>query len=253
MTSTQQNQPAGIPMFYRNLVPLDVERHAELRIERGNDFSHAVHSNSLPLALHEFGAAAADYPIVFGSAGKGVALAIVGFREAENLFVDADGTWRGGAYIPAYARNYPFAFFGQEGENRLMLGVDLDAPCLGKEAGAPLFEGRKPARALNEALEFCGALHKSLQDTWTFVTALEEAGLLVENQAVINFTAGGRASLGGFRVIDQAKFEALDDQRFLDWRKRGWLPAIYAHFQSLSRWSRIIELGAENLMTAGQQ
>jgi hypothetical protein len=251
MTTSQQTQ-SPVPMFYRKLVPLDAEQHAGLRIERSGDFSHAAHSNSMPVALNEFAAVAAEYPIVFGGA-RPIALAVTGFRDGENLFVDAEGHWLVGAYVPAYARNYPFAFFGQEGENRLMLGVDLDAPCLGKEAGPPLFEGRKPARALNEALEFCGALHKSLQDTWTFVTALEEAGLLVENQAVINFTAGGRASLGGFRVIDQAKFEALDDQRFLDWRKRGWLPAIYAHFQSLSRWSRIIELGAENLMAAGQQ
>jgi hypothetical protein len=252
MTTTQQNQPAGIPMFYRNLVPLDAERHAELRIERDSDFSHTASSNSLPLALDEFTAAAVDYPIVFGSAGKGVALAIVGFRDGENLFVDADGAWLAGAYIPAYARNYPFAFFGQEGEGRLMLGVDLDAPCLQKPTGAPLFDGRKPAPALSEALEFCGALHKSLQSTWSFVAALDEAGLLVENQAVINFAAGGRASLGGFRVIDQAKFEALDDKRFLDWRKRGWLPAIYAHFQSLSRWSRIIDLGAAHLIATQQ-
>jgi hypothetical protein len=230
-------------MFFREIVPLDAKRHGALHLARGSDYGFARETNAIPVAIHELAAASADYPIVFGGPGTTAALAIVGYRDRENLFVQKDGTWRHGAYIPAYARNYPFAFIETQGGQTLVLGIDPKSSSLGTK-GAALFETQKAATALNEAMELCRSLHQSLKETFQFCTALEERGLLVENRAVIEFKEGGAATLGGFRVIDVQKFGALDDAVFLDWRKRGWLAPIYAHFHAAGRWARIVDLAA---------
>jgi hypothetical protein len=230
-------------MFFREIVPLDAKRHGRLHLARGSDYGFARETNAIPVAIHELAAAGADYPIVFGGPGTTAVLAIVGYRDRENLFVQKDGVWQRGAYIPAYARNYPFAFIETQGGQTLVLGIDPKAASLGTK-GAALFETAKMAPALNEAMELCRSLHQSLKETFLFCTALEERGLLVENRAVIEFKEGGAATLGGFRVIDVQKFAALDDAVFLEWRKRGWLAPIYAHFHAAGRWARIVDLAA---------
>ncbi len=247
MNGTEDVKPAALPIFYREIAVLDSIRHAALRLDRGRDFGFAAKTNAVLLALNEFAVAAADYPIVFAAAGRNVALAIVGFRDSENLFVDAAGAWQPGSYVPAYARNYPFALIEQPGGAQLTLAIDPTASCFSETAGTPLFAEGKPTPALSEAMEFCIALHQSYRATTELCAALDAAGLLVENQAQIQFKQGGTASLRGFRVIDHARFQALDDQRFLEWRRRGWLAPIYAHLQSLGRWAKIVELGAQRL------
>ena len=37
-----------------------------------------------------------------------VPVAILGLRGAANQFVNSEGAWREGKYIPAYVRRYPF-------------------------------------------------------------------------------------------------------------------------------------------------
>jgi hypothetical protein len=232
-----------LPLFFRELVPLDSARHGELKMQRGREFGFARDTNAVPIAIHEIAPAAADYPIVFGGAGQPTMLAIVGYRERENLFVDIAGTWRRGNYVPAYVRNYPFAFI-EPPDRTLVLGFDPQAQCFAGKGGAALFEGGQPGKPLAEAVELCKQLYQSLRETATLTAALETAGVLVENSATIEFKQGGSAVLRGFRVIDQAKFDALPDATFLDWRKRGWLAAIYAHFASTARWARIVDLAA---------
>jgi hypothetical protein len=235
-----------LPMFFRGIVPLDASRHGKLKLQRGREYGFARETNAVPIALNEAAAAAADYPVVFGGKGRVAMLAIVGYRDRENLFLEKDGSWRAGTYIPAYVRNYPFAFI-EAPNNQLVLGIDPEASLLGA-AGEPLFNNSaQPTPPLNQAIELCKSLHQSLRVTGEFFNALEAQGLLVENSAVIEFKAGGSARLGGFRVIDPQKFDALDDATILDWKKRGWLAPVYAHFIASGRWSRIVDLGAAAL------
>jgi hypothetical protein len=233
----------ALPLFFREIVPLDPRLHAELRLERGQDYRFARETNAIPIALHEVPSAAGDYPIVFGGPGQAALLAVVGYRERDNLYVDLAGQWLRGSYIPAYVRNYPFAFIQAPDGKTLVLGFDPQAKCFGA-AGAPLFANSQPAPPLTEAAELCKTLYASLRETAELCAALEKEGLLVENSAVIDFKQGGQAVLRGFRIVDAEKFAALDDAVFLEWRKRGWLPVIYAHFNSAGRWSRIVDLGA---------
>jgi hypothetical protein len=235
--------PPALPLFFKEVVALDADRHKRLRLDRGKDYGFARRTNAIPLALPELAAAAADYPIVFGGPGQQTALAIVGYRDAENLFVEPDGAWRAGCYVPAYVRNYPFAFIEAPGGASLILGIDPGASCLGA-SGSLLFAETQAAAALTEAIELAKSLHHSLKAAAALCAALEKEGLLIENRAIIEFTRGGSAVLAGFRVVDAAKFAKLSDRKFLDWRRRDWLAPVYAHLQSTGRWARIVDLAA---------
>ena len=248
----RERRPAdpALPLFFRRVQALDTTLHASLRFDRSKGFGYASESNAVPLAGSEFMAAAASYPIVFAGAGPGAALAVTGSRDGQNLFVDGKGTWRQGAYVPAYARSYPFLLLEMPGTDRLVLAIDPDAEQLGTAGGQPLFADGKSTQTLDEVLQFSRALYDDLRQTRTFCEALDKAGLLVANQAVITLRSGATRRLEGFKVIDRAKFDALDDATFLDWRKRGYLPLIYAHFVSTAQWSQIVELTAATEPTA---
>lgn len=74
--------------------------------------------------------------------------------------------------------------------------------------------------------------------------ALDAAGLLEEEKAEIEFTAGGGARILGFKLVKPERLQQVDDATFLEWRRLGWLSAIYAHIYSAGRWARLIELAA---------
>jgi SapC len=234
---------ANLPLFFREIVPIDGARHGTLRLDRGRNYRFARDTNAIPVTLAELAAVVGDYPIVFGGQGQPTMMAVVGCRDRENLFIDAAGAWRRGAYVPAYVRNYPFAFIEAAGGKTMVLGFDPKAASIGK-TGAPLFADAQPAPCLNEAADLCKSLYQSLRETTSFCAALEAQALLVENSAVIEFKQGGQTVLRGFRVIDAAKFAALADAILLEWRQRGWLAAVYAHFLAAARWSRIVDLAA---------
>jgi hypothetical protein len=68
--------------------------------------------------------------------------------------------------------------------------------------------------------------------------------MLSEEEANINFTAGGQARIRGFKLMSPERIEQADDATFLEWRRRGWIGAIYAHIHSAGRWARLIDLAA---------
>ena len=60
--------------------------------------------------------------------------------------------------------------------------------------------------------------------------------LLTPKRVDIQIPDGTRISLDRFRIVDEARFDALPDATFLTWRRRGWLGLVYAHFLSMRRW-----------------
>ena len=97
-------------LFYQRPVVLNRQSHRSLKVKNTTpNFTFARQTNSVPIAGVEFARAALEYPIVFAgpSPDKILPAVLLGIRENENLFVDADGKWAN-AYIPAFIRRYPF-------------------------------------------------------------------------------------------------------------------------------------------------
>jgi SapC protein len=219
------------------LAVLTAESHGTIRLMPQRGYSFASETNAVPLGADEFFVAQAHYPIVFTAAGEPTPVAVLGLRDKENLFVEADGSWRRGSYIPAFIRRYPFTLVTIEGRTERALAIDEDCGLLSATDGEPLFADNGPSPGAQRALNFCAAFQQQLNNVRQFTQALEKAELLVVNRA--EWRRGNEAAaqtFGGFRIVDETRFHNLSSDMVLDWHQRRWLPLVYAHLMSMQRW-----------------
>ena len=233
-----------LPLFFKRVVGVNRDLHASLRLDRSTGYGYAATAQSVPIGLGEMEAVAQHYPILFSAGAQPAAVALLGLREGENLFVLPDGSWRADSYVPAYVRAFPFVFVEDQASKTTYVAMEADADCLRRDSGTPLFEDGKPTATLNESVAFCSAFRDNLAAAGALGRALEGDGLLEDEEANITFTHGGSSRVRGFKVVKPERLDRVSDETFLDWRRRGWLGPIYAHLHSMARWSRLIELAA---------
>ena len=227
------------PLFYDNPVMISLERHGALQLRAPLDFSFARNTNAVPLTLAEIPLAAQWYPVAFAAGQGGRPVAILGLREGENLFVDAQGAWREGAYVPIYVRRYPFIL--RQEDDLVTLCIEEAGDVLIPSGGAPLFAQGEPAELLQSAMQFCRSAQAAERATIPFVEELRALDLLDGRTAIIAMPDGSKMSLSGFLTVDEARLRSLNDDRFLELRRRGWLSAIFSQIQSTLNWGRLAD------------
>ena len=241
--ATPASTAPALPPFYRNPAPLDAARHGRIGLRANSSLAFARDTNAILLTTSEFALAARNYPIVFSTGGQTVPFVIVGLRDRENLFVDAAGKWSDDTYIPAYVRRYPFIFSETQDSTRLLLCMDEGAECLDPESQQPFFTDGKPSAVLQDVLKFCEAFQAQYRDTLEFGQWLDKNGMLEDRIALAELEGGQSFTLSGFRLLNTQKLRALEDAQVLELHKRGWLPLMHFHLQSLNN------LGPLNRMT----
>ncbi|MDQ0302248.1 SapC family protein [Ancylobacter polymorphus] len=239
---------APLPLFYRKPTLLRFESHGRLSLRRAADFRFAARATSLPLVAAEFAAAGRDYPLVFASDEGAMPLAVTGITAEQNLFVEADGRWRAGSYIPGYVRRYPFIGITAEDSGSTMLGVDLASDRLadeGEKEADMLFDLRGAAtRTSQSAMALCEAYATEHTRTRAFVQALKDKNLLVPRSAQVSFADAGRAVVQGFQLVDEAAFRALPAAAVVEFHAKGWLDLIVLHLASQQRWRELVDMSA---------
>ncbi|MBN8520789.1 MAG: SapC family protein [Alphaproteobacteria bacterium] len=232
-----------LPLFYQSPAPLDSKAHRDLGLKKNFGLSFTRQVNAVPVNLIEMPQICHVYPIAFSPDDNATPVAILGLRDNENLFLDSKGEWLEDTYIPAYIRRYPFIFSEMPGSDNLSLCIDMVDTVTEKGGEQKFFDAEgKPTQLAQNALEFCKSYHAAAQHTIAFSRALAASGLLVERQAEINVAKGKKINFSGFRIIDEQKLSALDDATFADWRKKGWIPFLYAHLFSGAQWQRLTRL-----------
>jgi len=231
--------------LFKKIVPLNAERHANKRIRRAQSFAFAAGETLCPLTAQEFPRAAAHFPIVFLKNPKGEvgAFAMFGVPKGDNLFVDSDGRWRGG-YVPAAIRRYPFVFARTQagGKQSVALCIDEDSDLLSDTEGEKIFATKgKPSEQVAQVLKFLIEFEKNQMQTLTLCKALEERQLLTAIKPRVRTAAGKSYAFQNLLGIDEKKLNETADAEFLEWRKKGWLPIIYAHLASLGQLGHLIE------------
>lgn len=229
----------ALPLFYKNPQPINSQRHAKAGIKELHDFRFARDTNSVPLGADELFVALAFYPIVFTQTDPPVPAAVLGVGGNRNAFVDETGQWRANTYIPAYIRRYPF-ILATAPANQAYLAIDEAAESFSPQGGERLFEGIAPSKVTQQALEFCQAFQAQFQIAQALGEVLKGAGVLVSRRIDIQRTDGARVSLDGFQVVDETRFDALPDDKFLEWRRRRLLGLVYAHLMSMRRWQTFV-------------
>lgn len=238
---TTAEQRPDLPLFYRDPRPLNSDRHASKAIKTEPDFSFAAATNSVPVTAMEFTRIARHYPIVFTSGDPVAPVAVLGLRNDQNAFISTKGDWAKGCYIPAYVRRYPFILMESPDRLQYTLCIDEASELLVEGDERALFDGDEPSEITKGALKFCSAYQGEHAFTLEFTAALEKYGLLVDNRADVSLESGEKLALGGFRMVEEAKFTALPDDVFLDWRQRGWVPLVYCHLLSMGNWQALAE------------
>lgn len=226
-------------LFYSTTDSVTAEQHGDLCLAGDIDYAFAQSTNSIPLNGVEFSAAARHYPIIFNNEPGGLPLAVVGVRASENLFVEGNGNWAEGCYLPAFVRRYPFIFLAGEEKAELAFCVDSGSNLLTKGGDRALFQNGRSSELLQNIARFCAAYARQQSSTRNFVAAVEEQDLLIERSADITMPDGQKIAMRGFRVIDEGRLRSLPASVADEWRRNGWLSWISSHMVSLGNFGRL--------------
>jgi hypothetical protein len=244
-SAAQLQQGPALPMFYKRPFALQANVHSEVSLKRTQTYRFAAQANAVPLTIMEMFHAQRDYPIVFTKEPVPMPASVVGIQDQVNLYVEPDGSWRRGAYVPAYVRRYPFLFSEQPGSQELTLCIDEGSDLLEATTANPFFRDGKATEITQKALEFCLTYQRQHEATRDFGRTLAQVELLVPKDATVKLPSGESIAVRGFKMIDEARFNTCPADTFLDWRSKGWISLIYAHFLSLGAWDRLVHILAE--------
>ncbi|MBB4632920.1 SapC family protein [Sphingosinicella soli] len=241
-------------LLYEDPVLLQKELHRHAALLASESYQFAAGAVAVPLNMSEFALAARFYPIVFADTEGMLPLAVTGLRDLSNLFVDREGRWSEGVYVPAYVRRYPFLPVTMSGSDALMLAIDR--PRLVEGGGAVpddpnrLFEDGNASALAARALAFCERYHRDHLQTSVFAAALRERDLLDTRRAEVRLPDQSQFRVDGFRMIDRAKLRALPDDTLGDWFRNGWLDLAALAEASQANWQALLDRQATQLSAA---
>ncbi len=249
MTDTTANDTplSGNVLFYGKPEPLSVEAHGNLGVEPSEQpYAFAASTHLVPLTVTEFAPAALSYPVIFVGDNR-QPVAVMGLRQGDNLFVEATGSFRPEAYIPAFVRRYPFVFANDESQKRLILCVDRAAPFVKEGGSQPLFVDGKPSPYVEQAMEFCNNFEQERLRTEAFVKLLNDLQLLEVREATFtprnpDGSAAAPQKIAEYFAVSEDKLKALPAEKLVELRDNGALGQIYAHLVSLAGWDRLVAI-----------
>jgi len=233
-------------LFYERPVPLNRTQHKDLRLKGIPSLRFAAGVHSVPLTGVEFPAAARDLPILFAGSSMEEAgpMALLGLRQNENLFIDADGQWAANTYVPAFVRRYPFVLAEKPaGEEGVDFTVFLDEAYegFGSDEGERLFQDDgTDSEMLKNAVNFLGEFQQHVGRTQWFMEQLRKHDLLEPRN--IRLEKDGKAiNLNGLYVVNEEKLRKLDAKTSHEFLTEGVVGGIYAHLLSLANIDRVAQ------------
>lgn len=233
--------------MYQRLVPISKDKHAAKKVKRIDSFDFAAKFQLASVMAHEFTRAGAIYPIVFvedKAKGEYTPVALMGIEEGENLYVDGSGRWHA-SYIPAVIRRYPFALAATGQANQFTVCIDEGSSLVTEADGNPLFDDKgEPTDVIENVKKYLGELQQMDALTREFCRYIREHDLFTPLKMQLRQGAAVRNIAGSF-VINEDRLAKSSDEVFLEMRRRGYLPAVYAHLVSLGQVERLMMLKDE--------
>lgn len=233
-------------LFYERPVPLNREEHKDLRLKPLNDAAFAAKTHSVPVTVADFAPAARDFPILFGgnSLEEAGPLAMLGLEQSQNLFVDEQGQWEAGTYIPAFVRRYPFVLAeNNEDKEDQNFAVFLDEAYAGfnQEDGERLFnEDGSDTDLLKNAVKFLSEFQELVKRTQVLTARLRELNLLESRNIEVKDPMGTK-TINGLFVVNEEKLRQLDATVAGELVADGSMGWIYSHLLSLANIDRLSE------------
>jgi len=163
-----------------------------------------------------------------------VLVAVLGLHNDSNLFVDSSGRWTQ-SYIPAFYRSYPFVLATTDAQDeRLVLCIDEESGLLSEDSNDQAFFDS--SGELDEFLQSVVTLLEAVQidrkSTIELCSILQEHDLIQPWDIEIKYDNGVHRVEGLYR-IDEAKFNDLSDEAFLELRHSGALQIVNCQLLSI--------------------
>jgi len=224
---------------------LNAEDHGELRIrtERsaalGDDLMYCV------VFPGEFRSVQGSYPILWqknAETGRFFALALFGFEEGENLFLD-DAGWDD-AYVPQMMLRQPL-FIGfqktADDQRKPVISIDRDSPRLSRDEGEPLF---LPHGGVSDFLAQMGDLleliHRGHQQSDKLSQLLEKHDLLEPFVLDVTLSRGDQCQLIGFSAINEERLQNLSAEALAELQADGALAPIFMAVASHAQFRTLV-------------
>lgn len=220
--------------------------HRDLRIATGRGAAWGDDMMSALTFPREFRDVQSCYPIVFQKAADGSLqpVALFGFRQGQNLFLDKHGLDAEGwdaHYVPLAVERQPF-LIGLSADGEPMMHIDLDHPRVGREHGEALFRTHGGTTDyLDRMSSTLLALHEGVRGIPAFIDALLRHELLESFVLDIEMDDGAQHRLAGFHTVHEERLAALAPDAVADLHRAGHLEAIYFAIASLSNFRDLIE------------
>jgi len=182
------------------------------------------------------------YPIFFMKSpdtGKFQAVAVFGFEDGENLFLNEDG-WDA-AYIPLSVLRQPFVIGVQKAQQegvsgtQFVVSVDMYSPRVGTTEGERVFlEHGGNSDYLEQVTSILQVIHEGYERSTTFADMLLGMDLLESFVLEVELDDGSTHNLSGFYTINEASLAALEGGDLVVLNNNGYLEAIYMVIASMS-------------------
>lgn len=227
--------------MYENIELISTVTHKNSALRAMNDFMFAKEVTSTPITIPEFYESCKDYPIVFIKNNDGwTASVILGYEDKVNLYINEEGIWEKGRYLPAFIRRYPFVFVAHENDQVSLAWDNSYKSEAVEDAPRRLFtEDGKNTEFLEGVLSFLNQYQHDSIATANFIKQLDTWGLLEEKTAQIVTSENKSYTVNGFFVVNEEKLEHLSDKKKNEIFKQHAIPLITAHLISLSNFQRM--------------
>lgn len=231
-----------------NFVLLNNVAHKNLRVVREHSAQYGDNEMSVIVFPQEFRAAQNEYPIFFQKNpenGKFYAMALLGLRQNENLFL-SDSGWDA-HYIPASVKRRPFLIGiqppkpGEDNKSNLMVYVDMDSPRVSETRGEPVFLPHGGySNYLETVVDLLDYIKYGTDLSDSFSTALLKYELLEVVSLEISLKNGEQNNLAGMYTINEDKLMALDAAALGELHSQGYLEFIYMALASQANVVKLI-------------
>lgn len=236
-----------------NFVMLNQEKHANIKVidERSATYGdNVMYAMTFPF---EFRNIQGSYPIFFqknSETGAFFPVALFGFQEAENLFLDDNG-WNA-AYIPLMIRRQPFVIGFQKNASdddnkNAVITIDMDSPRVNTQTGHALFEQGGTSDYLRQMTASLEMIHAAHEHNDKFIKAITELELIELFTLEIPLNDGSKNQLLGLYTINEDKVQDLSGEQMHQLNSQGFLMPLYMVMASHSCIRTLIDKKNEQL------
>lgn len=234
--------------------------HKDLRVitRRSGKFGDNIWY--VPTFPSEFRNVQRCYPIFFTQhpdTGKFQPVAMFGFQDRENLFLDDNG-WDA-PYIPLSIMRQPFLIGRQEVreqagvETQLVVSVDIDSPrCSSSEGERVFLEHGGNSEYLERVNSILHLIYKGYESSVGFADMLLGMDLLESFVLDVELNDGSNHRLAGFYTIKEETLKTLPGKDLAVLRNNGFLEAIYMVIASMSHIPDLVDR-KNHLVEKGEQ